>query len=282
MITPHLWSSVQTKLGLSLYLVLDSDGQLEERDALINSISNDGFRNLFLGTPANSLADSGPFIFQLVEADLLLIKDLIKSPERNWGWLASSPIHDIEVISTHMRERLVAGERPNQAIYRFHDNRVLTRALTHLDADQYPEYLGPISRVCYWDGSQWAVTENSNPGEHPLPASPAWLTIPQSEVASAAVEFDNIRRYLMIEHTETLAKLAEQENFDSWLCTQLELARTWGWKEPEQLHFFITQSLKAPEYHLPKSWFPHNAETPKAHFERIHEESLYWQGEGSL
>ncbi len=68
----------------------------------------------------------------------------------------------------------------------------------------------------------------------------------------------------------------------AWLRTQLELAGTWGWKEPEQLHFFVTKSLKAPEYHLPKSWFPHNAETPKAHFERIHEESLYWQGEGSV
>ncbi|KPW51103.1 Uncharacterized protein ALO86_01521, partial [Pseudomonas syringae pv. berberidis] len=68
----------------------------------------------------------------------------------------------------------------------------------------------------------------------------------------------------------------------AWLRTQLELARPWGGKKPEQLHFFVDQSLKAPEYHLPKSWFPHNAETPKAHFERIHEESLYWQGESSV
>lgn len=282
MITPQLWSSAQTRLGLSIYLILDSDGQIEERDALINSVANLGFQNLFLGTPASSLADSGPFIFKCVKADFLLIKDLIKSPERNWGWFASSSIHNVELIATHLRERLVVGQRPNQAIYRFHDNRVLTRALTHLKADEYPEYLGPISSVCYWDGSQWAVSENSNPGEHPLPADPAWLNIPQSEAASAAVEFDNIRRYLMVEHTETLTKLAEQENLDAWLRTQLELARTWGWKEPEQLHFFVNQSLKAPGFHLPKSWFPHNAETPAAHFERIYEESLYWQGEASV
>jgi hypothetical protein len=279
MITPQFWSSAQSNLGLHLYLILDSDGQSDERDALRNMLTSDKHINLFLGTPASSLAENGPFIFQLEKPDFQTIVKLIDKPERNWGWFASSSVNDIGVVAAHFRARLIAGERPNQAIYRFHDNRVLTRALNYLGSDQYQDYLGPISSVCYWDGSQWSITENSNPGEHPLPASPAWLNIPQSEAASAAVEFDNIRRYLMVEHTEVLAKLAERENLDAWLRAQLELARTWGWKEPEQLHFFVDQSLKAPEYHLPKSWYPHHGEIPSAHFERIYEESLYWQGE---
>lgn len=282
MITPQLWSSTQANQGLHLYLILDSDGQIDERDALRNLLGDDKHINLFLGTPASSLAENGPFIFQLEKANFQAIATLINRPEGNWGWLASSSVNDLGVIAEHLRARLVAGERPNQVIYRFHDNRVLTRALNHLSSDQYPDYLGPISSVCYWNGSQWAVSENSNPDEHPLPSAPAWLHIPQTEAESAGIEFDNIRRYLMVEHTETLAKLGEQESVDAWLRTQLDLARTWGWQEPEQLHFFLDQSLKAPGYHLPKSWYPHHGETAPTHFERIHDESLYWQGEVSV
>jgi hypothetical protein len=163
-------------------------------------------------------------------------------------------------------------------VYRFHDNRVLGRALTYLQPEQRAEYLGPIASVCYWHAEQWTVTDNPDPGEHPLPLAPAWLKTPTPEIVYANVQFDNTRRYLIREHTEALATLATQLNVDDWLWGQIQLAGLWGWQQPEQVHFLLTQCLKAPGYLPPKTWQPKPEEDSAAHFERVYEQVLYWQG----
>ena len=278
MSTLEQWLHEQSRSGRDLYLMLDTDDQLDERMALAKELGADQYRNLYVGTAANSMPQAGPFLFHIGTVKHPLIQALLDTPERHWGWLASATNFDLDALVTHWRDRLVVGERPNQAVYRFHDNRVLGRALTYLQLEQRAEYLGPIASVCYWHAEQWTVTDNPDPGEHPLPLEPAWQKTPTPEIVYANVQFDNTRRYLVREHTEALATLAEQMNVDDWLWGQVQLARLWGWQQPEQVHFLLTQSLHAPGYLPPRSWLPKPEEAPTAHFERVYQQALYWQG----
>jgi hypothetical protein len=117
-----------------------------------------------------------------------------------------------------VRSTVIGGnERPNQAVYRVHDNRVLGRALAFLQPEQRADFLGPIASVCYWHADQWTVTDNPDPGEHPLPLDPAWLKTPTPETVYSNVQFENTRRYLIREHTDALACLATRLNVDDWL-----------------------------------------------------------------
>jgi hypothetical protein len=174
------------------------------------------------------MAQAGPFLFHIGTVKHPLIQALLDAPERHWGWLASSINFDLDALVTHWRDRLVVGERPNQAVYRFHDNRVLGRVLTYLQPEQRAEYLGPIASVCYWHAEQWIVTDNPDPDEHPLPLAPAWLKTPTPEIVYANVQFDNTRRYLIREHTEALATLATQLNVDDGLPAAQDMATDAG------------------------------------------------------
>ncbi len=111
---------------------------------------------------------------------------------------------DLESLARHWRTRLVTGERPNQALYRFHDSRVLGRALAHLQPEQRPAFLGPISSACYWLAGRWLHADNPAPGDHPVPAEPAWLVVPTASETAAGIQFDNAWRYLIAEWTSRL------------------------------------------------------------------------------
>ncbi len=279
--TLEQWLQEQSLQGRHLYLMLESDGQQDECNSLARDLQTDQCRNLYVGTPADSLSNVGPYLFQIDSMAHPAIQALLKTPERHWGWLASSTSSDLDVLVEHWQARLIIGERPNQAVYRFHDNRVLTRALAHLQPEQRPDYLGPITSVCYWQTEQWSVADNPDPAPRPLPADPAWLSTPIPAPIATRVQFDNARRYLMREHTGSLLALAEQQDIDTWLRGQINLARDWGWQEPEQIHFLLTQSLQAADYTPPKAWLPQPHETPMLHFERLHLEALYWQGDAT-
>lgn len=270
------WMHEQNRRGHRLYLMLDSEGQGEARQALLGAPHKPPHISLYAETPVADLTDSGPFIFQLDSPDEPLLGALLDAPERNWGWLASSKGDDLVALAQHWRERLIIGQHPQQALYRFHDNRVLARALQHLPVDARPAYLGPIVSLCYWQGTQWLVADNPAPGEHALPSEPAWLHLPPTEASSINVLRDNIRGYLLAEHGDAYTALAKRQNPNEWLTEQLFLARLWGWQAPEQLHFFINQSLLAPGYSLSTNWQPHPGENPQEHFERLYQEVSFW------
>ena len=276
------WLHAQAGLGRHIYLVLDCDGQLEARNALIAELGNNQYRNLYVGTPAASLVDTAPYLLGLASASQPAFQALLKVPEGNWGWLASAESNDLNVLAAHWQDRLVVGERPNQSLYRFHDDRVLGRALAFLQPEQRADYLGPLASVCYWQAEQWTIVHNPDPDVRPLPSDPAWLHTPLPEATFAAQQFDNTRRYLVREYPESLLKLAEQQDLDTWLRGRLYLARTWDWRQPEQVHFLLTQSLKAEGFTLPKAWLPRPDETPSMHFDRLYQEQLYWQGDAPL
>ncbi|HBP0509242.1 TPA: DUF4123 domain-containing protein [Pseudomonas aeruginosa] len=280
--TLEQWLRKQGELERYLYLVLDSDGQLDERDGLLEGREPHQYGNLYSGTPASSLAAIGPYLFRLDTLDHPVVQALLKSPERHWGWLASCASRDLEPLLRHWRARLVTGARPNQALYRFHDSRVLGRALAHLQPEQWPAFLGPISSACYWLAGQWVDADNPAPGEHAVPDEPAWLVVPTAAETAAGIQFDNARRYLIAEWTEPFAELAGQRDADAWLRAQLELARTWGWRTPEQIRFLLLQRLRATDDALPRSWSPLPDEPPTTHFERVYQEVRFWQGDAPL
>ncbi len=276
------WLQAQTKLDRTLYLVLDSYGQLDERSELVNELGAERYHSLYVGTPAESLVNVGPYLFQLGSPVPISLQALLDAPERHWGWLASSAGAGLETVAAHWRARLVMQAPPNQAVYRFHDNRVLARALAHLSAEECPAYLGPLASVCYWHAEQWTIADNPAPGIYPLPQDPAWHHTPTPEAITAGVQLDNTRRYLVREHTDSLLALAEQHHLDTWLTEQLALLQAWRWQEPEQIHLLLTQSLRAAGFTPPPSWSPRPNETPSAHFERVEQEIRFWQGNASV
>ena len=278
---PRQWMIDQLRFDHALCLILDSEGELDARQALLNSKAPDKYRSVYSETQVCDLADAGPFIFLIDNPDDERIKALLKVPERNWGWLASIRKDDLPVLTQHWRDRLIIGTRPNQALYRFHDNRVLTRALGHIPEEARPGYLGPAISVCYWQGSGWAVTHNPLPGEHPLSAEPMWLSVPAPVSQSMEILQSNIYRYLWAEHSDALMRLSQRQDPSTWLVEQLSQARQWGWSAPEQVHFLIISKLNETEPAVIKNWLPHASEVPQLHFERLFNEAKFWSGEYS-
>lgn len=275
--TLEQWLHEQSRSARDLYLMLDSDGQLDERVALARELGADQYRSVYAGTVAGALAPSGPFLFRVGSVKHPVIQALLATPERHWGWLASASHVDLDILTGHWRNRLITGARPSLAVYRVHDNRVLGRALAHLQPEQRPGFLGPFASVCYWHAEQWTVADNPDPGQHPLPDEPAWLHTPTPDMVYANVQFDNTRRYLVGQHTEALAAVAAVLNVDDWLWGLLELGYLWGWQQPEQLHFMLTGCLHTPGFLPPKFWEPKPEEDPAAHFERVSQQVLFMQ-----
>nr|WP_286088959.1 hypothetical protein [Pseudomonas sp. MWU13-3659] len=103
----------------------------------------------------------------------------LSAPQTHWGWLASLAPGDWAAWLSHWRARVMVG----YGLYRFHDNRVLARALDVLAPAELPAYLGPTINLCYWRMDGWRVVDNPAPGSYPVPSEPAWL--PHHHRASA-------------------------------------------------------------------------------------------------
>lgn len=279
---PRQWMNDQLRLGHTLCLILDSEGELVARQALLNTPDPEQYCCVYSQTPISELANAGPFIFLIDNPGDARLKPLLDEPERSWGWLASIGNGDLPALARHWRERLIIGTRPHRALYRFHDNRVLGRALAHIPEEARPEYLGPAISVCYWHGAQWNVTHNPAPGEYPLPADPAWLSVPLPADRAMEILHSTVYRYLWAKHGEDLIRLSQRQDPGTWLTEQLSHAQQWGWTAPEQVHFLITSKLTETEPPLINNWAPHEGETPQAHYERLFNEMTFWSGEGSL
>ncbi|WP_277594503.1 DUF4123 domain-containing protein [Pseudomonas chlororaphis] len=280
--TPQQWMIEQRCLGHALCLILDSDGELNTRQLLLGNLDASQYCSVYSETPVSDLADAGPFMFLIDNPEDGRLNELLKAPERNWGWLASvAPEAGLNELVRHWRERLIVGIRPHQALYRFHDNRVLSRALGHLTVEALPEYLGPIISVCYWQGEHWQALGNPAPGNHPVFKNPAWWNVPTEGDQSAHLREVNARRYLLAEHVEAYAQMAEQQDPGLWLSAQLALADAWGWQLPAQLEFLLVQSLKETDGTLAARWQAHPEETPTAHFQRVYQTAQFWQGDAS-
>ncbi|MBK5356219.1 DUF4123 domain-containing protein [Pseudomonas sp. TH41] len=271
---PVQWMVQQSQLGRSLCLILDSKAAPRIHQSLLHQLTPEHYRSVYRETAVAALAVGGPFIFLIDSLNPSSLNELFEGQPQDWGWLASIENHSIGILVKHWRERLFIGKRPQQALYRFHDNRVLARALAHLPESEYPHYLGPVVSVCYWQGEHWTTAENSAPGEYPVPDNPLWLDIPAPVSQERAILLANVGQYLLAEHSEDLARLPEDLSPRAWLIEQLDLAQRWGWQTPEQLHFLVVERLR--EMHTPgiKNWSPQPEEQAQAHFERLRGELL--------
>ncbi|MHC8367487.1 DUF4123 domain-containing protein [Pseudomonas sp. ZT5P21] len=279
---PRPWMNEQRRLGLELCLVLDSQSERETRQLLMKSSGHDQYLSVYNGTTLVNLADAGPYMFTLEQSGDRRLDDLLDHPERNWGWLASVEKGALCECVKHWQERLIVGTRPYQALYRFHDNRVLSRALKHLPTEEYPAFLGAAISVCYWDGTAWQTTKNPAPGMYPVPESPLWLRTPFPQPQASEIRRLNAHRYLLAEHVEVYANLAEVHDPDTWLRKRLALADEWGWTEPEQLEFLLIQSLQAPGFALSPQWGVRGDESSVEHFERVRQLVGFWRGEAPI
>lgn len=276
---PRQWMNEQRRLGRELCLVLDSQNERETRQLLLKSSGHDHYLSVYNATTLANLADAGPFIFTLEQSGDRRLDELLDHPERNWGWLASVEKGALGGLVNHWQQRLIVGTRPYQALYRFHDNRVLSRALKHLRPEEYPAFLGPAISVCYWDGAAWNTAHNPIPGTYPVPDQPLWLRTPLPQPQASEIRRLNAHRYLLAEHVEAYVNLAEEHDPDAWLRERLALADRWGWLEPEQLEFLLIQSLQAPGFTLPPEWEVRGDESPAEHFERVRQLVGFWRGD---
>ncbi|MFJ2282416.1 DUF4123 domain-containing protein [Pseudomonas sp. NPDC087803] len=267
---PRHWMTGQFASGHGLYLLLDSQPpQRETRQTLLQTSDFEHYRILYKDTPAAELADHGPFVFALERYDDKRIAPLLASPESNWGWLFSLPQTSLSAWVEHWQQRLIIGARPHQALYRFHDNRVLSRTLAYLPTEDIAAYLGPALSVCYWQGTQWQSCDNPAPGRYPLPASPPWLQTPAPAEQTREIRLLNAHRYLLAEHEQAYADLARTQPPQTWLRERLAQADEWGWQTPLQLEFLLIHSVRAPASGFEAQWQVRPGETPLEHFERV-------------
>ena len=272
---PNQWISEQTRLARPTYLILNSDGEQENLQALLTQQPTPEHINVYSQTPISSMA-AGPFIFKISSTIRPLLTSLLATPECNWGWLVSCKGDQIAAMADHWRARIIIGQRPEQSLYRFHDNRVIARALNHLELESLPQYLGPIAGLCYWNGQDWAAAENPSPGIYPVPANPAWLTVPVPAKSLRAVLRHNIELYLRGKHALETYELEQSMPVSDWLDIQLDMAEQWGWAAPEKLLFLITQRLKEEKGKIIQDWLPLQGEAPQLHFDRLYKEAEYW------
>lgn len=274
------WINEQQALGHALYLIVDAESQPQARQHLRHNQVLTPYYRVYRDTPVAALAQAGPAIVLIEQPVDEHIDALLKEPERNWGWLASVAADaGFDALLRHWRARLIVGARPYQALYRFHDNRVLARALKHLEAGGIPGYLGPIISACYWHAQQWQACSNPSPGNHPVPQRPQWCEVPAEGEQSAHILALNARRYLLAEHLEAYAGIAEHQDPDLWLSNQLARAASWGWHAPEQVEFLLIQALQGTDGTGAARWQVRLGETPAGHFQRVYEETRFWQGD---
>ena len=282
LVIPHQWIDEQRGQGRDVCLVLDAQHEIEARTALLSERAHDRYCSVYSQTPVAELAAAGPFLIVLDSADIARMTELLRAPERNWGWLASIAPGDLPVWLAHWRARCLVGVSSNRALYRFQDNRVLTRALGHLPVGTLPAYLGSAISVCYWQGDQWASVDNPMPGEYPLPIVASWLNVPATNSQRAAICEANALRFLMEHHQQACLHVVKQLPLLEWIRLQCKQADDWGWGRAEQLEFLLTHSLKFPGYELPVQWHPHPEENAAEHFQRVNHIAILCSAQGAV
>lgn len=262
---PGQWMAQQHQAGRRVCLILDGHHDARQRLLAVRNLSQ--YCRLYAETALVELEAAGPVILLVEQADEPALVDLLQRPEANWGWLGSLPDENLAGLVRHWRERLLVGPQGSQALYRFHDNRTLGRALAHLSNEHWPVFLGPLISVCCWHEGRWCQSENPVPGEYSVPVPAPWLNTPNPW--GEAILHANILRFLLTEHSESLAGLVEFQDPGIWLTQVLEQARVWQWRGSQQLEFLVVRRLEEATQGSSTRWQPIEGEAPEAHFERV-------------
>ena len=261
------WLDDQRSQQRELLLVVDRLADPDPIAELFGADLMQDYVNLYQGTEFADMADVGPWLVHLTDADTAFLYSLLETPNQHWGWLASAEHIDLTVLTQHWRERMLIAENGQRALYRFQDPRVIARSLAHVAAHEIPQLLGPLSSALCWESDTWHSHENPQPGPSSFSQPAPWL---YSEPASIAreIRLDNLEQWLWEHQPEATTELAKQHEIRSWLEHRLELVERWGWTTAEQLFLLLNKKRGVLELH--PAWEPQPNESPEAHFVRCH------------
>lgn len=260
------WLAEQERRQRALFLILDRQAESQLPVSLPTTLLASRI-NLYRDSEAASLAELGPWLIGVPDphADWLLA--WLEQAEHHWGWLASAGRADPVPLLRHWRELILIREQGHRTLYRFQDNRVIARHLAALEpTTQRHLLLGPICSCLAWDGQQWRVFDNPNPGSH-APGNAPWLSVPEPEAIQTAIRRHNLEQWLWQEHCAALCRLLHEQDFATWLDRQLARAREWGWLDQDSQQFLLAHQLQPGLAEHP-AWLPRDGETPAEHLAR--------------
>ncbi|MBO3274762.1 DUF4123 domain-containing protein [Pseudomonas schmalbachii] len=263
----HEWLREQAARHRELLLVIDSLAEPNPIQELFRADLMQDYINLYGNSEFADLADVGPWLIRIGNANAEAIQALLQEPQRNWGWLASIEHFDMQALEQHWRERLVIGSAGQRSLYRFQDNRVIARHLLALTPDERAVLLGPLTSVLGWDGQAWQRIENPHPSLYPAPVPAPWWSLPEPQPVAESIQRHNLTLWLWENHAEPLASLLQTRDFDGWMDEQLARAREWQWHADEEMQFLLRSALNLELARHP-GWQPISGETPDQHFRR--------------
>jgi hypothetical protein len=261
------WLTEQTLQNRDLVMIVDRQAEPDPTVELFDTDPMLDYINLYQTTLVAELAEIGPWLVAFPVAQSPSLVTWLKQPERNWGWLASVGQLDLQRLAQHWRERLLLEEDGQRSLYRFQDNRVISRHLQALKPSHWPELLGPIASALVWDGQAWQTFDNPAPGLYPIPATVPWQHVPEPQAVTQAIQRHNAELWLWQTHAAELCRLVERTDFAAWLDKHLAQANAWGWQTNESVQFLLSHQLR-PELTEHPAWQPLASETAEAHLAR--------------
>lgn len=264
------WLADQQQCDRDLFLIVD---RLAAPDPVVDLFSRGLMRdyvNLYQQAGWTELESVGPWIICVPDGLTSELDQLLCTPERNWGWLASAEQLDLVTLANHWHERLLIEQNGTVALYRFQDNRVIGHHLQQLTEQHLPLLMGPLQSALCWQQKGWLVTDNPNPDRYPHPVAKPWLDIPESAEVQRNILLHNFKQWLWTQHPVATSQRATLEPLEQWLDKQLDTAVAWDWLSLEQQRFLIRQRLDPSTANHP-IWTALGGETADAHYQRCYQ-----------
>ncbi|MBH3428114.1 DUF4123 domain-containing protein [Pseudomonas alkylphenolica] len=262
------WLNEQLSRQRQLILIANPMAEPNPLPTLFAQAPIHDYVKLYQGTDFHSLADLGPWLVRIDASAMPALSMLLQTPQQQWGWVASASRLDMQEVVAHWRARMIVLNDDQRSFYRFHDNRVIARHLQALKQEQIPLLLGPLCSALCWDGEQWRVMNNPQPGSYPEPFETPWLSLLAPESLNAAAHQAHLENWLWANHPQATQQLLPREPLMPWLKAQLDKAQTWRWLTQDQLHFLLEHQLCA-DLMSHVAWEPRATETPESHFVRV-------------
>lgn len=209
------WIARQKAERRQLWLMLDGQAESQPVNALFAADLMQEYANLYVGTEFAQLAPIGPWLIHLSDTDATAVRLLLNDPQRHWGWLASSAEAHLPELVAHWQARMAIQEGERRSLYRFQDNRVLSRHLQALPESSRPLLLGPHTSLSCWDGRTWTTWDNPRPAPYPAPFDTPWLAIPEPDENANEIQRHNLKAWLWENHPDAATRLAEQQPLDA-------------------------------------------------------------------
>ncbi|WP_417662925.1 DUF4123 domain-containing protein [Pseudomonas sp.] len=261
------WLIEQRRQQREFILVIDSMADPDPIKYLFGADVMHDYTRVYASSALAGFIDASPWLVRLSGQQINLVKELLTTPENNWGWIASATQTDLNLHTQHWLDRALIEDGAQRSLYRLQDNRVMAHHLSTLEAAQRPLLLGLMDSAICWDAEKWVAFDNPRPDFYPKPFATPWLDIAEPESVTDAIVRHNLKQWLWEEHPHATSALIETQPLDPWLDEQLQLAKAWGWSEPTQLEFLLIHKMHPTTAGL-SVWPRRDDETAAQHYGR--------------